>query len=45
MLEKGQGMIEYSLIIVLIAIMAIIVLATLGTQISMIFSQISSAFG
>jgi pilus assembly protein Flp/PilA len=41
--EKGQGMVEYALIIVLIAIVVIIVLTVLGTQISTVFSQISSA--
>ncbi len=41
--EKGQGMVEYALIIVLIAIVIIIVLTILGTQISAVFSQISSA--
>jgi pilus assembly protein Flp/PilA len=41
--EKGQGMVEYALIIVLIAIVVIIVLTILGTQISTVFSQISSA--
>ena len=41
--EKGQGMVEYALIIVLIAIVVIIILTVLGTQISTVFSQISSA--
>jgi pilus assembly protein Flp/PilA len=41
--EKGQGMVEYALIIVLIAIVVIIILTLLGTQISTVFSQISSA--
>jgi pilus assembly protein Flp/PilA len=41
--EKGQGMVEYALIIVLIAIVVIVVLSLLGTQISRVFSQISSA--
>lgn len=41
--EKGQGMVEYALIIVLIAIVVIVVLSLLGTQISTVFSQISSA--
>jgi pilus assembly protein Flp/PilA len=41
--EKGQGMVEYALIIVLIAIVVIVVLTVLGTQISTVFSQISSA--
>lgn len=41
--EKGQGMVEYALIIVLIAIVVIVVLTILGTQISQVFSRISSA--
>ncbi len=41
--ERGQGMVEYALIIVLIAIVVIVVLTVLGTQISKVFSQISSA--
>lgn len=41
--EKGQGMVEYALIIVLIAIVVIVILTILGTQISTVFSQISSA--
>ena len=41
--EKGQGMVEYALIIVLIAIVVIIILTVLGTQISTVFSQITSA--
>lgn len=43
--EKGQGMVEYALIIVLIAIVVIVVLTILGTQISVVFSEISSALG
>ena len=39
--EKGQGMVEYALIIVLIAIVVIVVLSLLGTQISTVFSQIA----
>jgi pilus assembly protein Flp/PilA len=41
--EKGQGMVEYALIIVLIAIVVIVILTILGTQISTVFSEISSA--
>jgi pilus assembly protein Flp/PilA len=40
--EKGQGMVEYALIIVLIAIVVIVVLTVLGTQVSRVFSMISS---
>lgn len=41
--EKGQGLVEYALIIVLIAIIIIVILAILGSRISTVFSQISSA--
>ena len=40
--EKGQGLVEYALILVLIAIVVIIILTVLGTQVSTVFSQISS---
>ncbi len=38
--EKGQGLIEYALIIVLVSIVVIAVLALLGPAISNIFQQI-----
>jgi pilus assembly protein Flp/PilA len=38
--EKGQGLIEYALIIVLVSIVVIAVLALLGPAISQIFQQI-----
>jgi pilus assembly protein Flp/PilA len=41
--EKGQGMVEYALIIVLIAIVVIVVLTLLGTQISDVFQRIADA--
>jgi pilus assembly protein Flp/PilA len=43
--EKGQGMVEYALIIVLIAIVVIAILTLLGTQISTVFSRIVSGLG
>jgi pilus assembly protein Flp/PilA len=43
--EKGQGMVEYALIIVLIAIVVIAILTLLGTQISTVFSEIVSGLG
>jgi pilus assembly protein Flp/PilA len=41
--QKGQGMVEYALILVLIAVVVILVLTTLGHQVSSTFSTISSA--
>ena len=40
--EKGQGLVEYALILVLIAIVVIAILSILGTQVSTVFSQITS---
>jgi pilus assembly protein Flp/PilA len=41
--EKGQGMIEYALIIVLVSIVVIAALAVLGPRISNVFNLISSS--
>jgi Flp pilus assembly pilin Flp len=43
--ERGQGMIEYAFILVLIAITLIIALQTLGHQTNDLFSNIQSAVG
>ena len=40
-LEKGQGLVEYALILVLVAIVVIAALTLLGPQISNIFNRIS----
>jgi len=40
--EKGQGLVEYALILVLIAIVVIVVLGLLGDKVTQIFSQITS---
>nr|WP_290667228.1 Flp family type IVb pilin [Ardenticatena sp.] len=40
--EEGQGLVEYALIIVLVAIVVIAALTLLGGQISAVFSRISS---
>jgi pilus assembly protein Flp/PilA len=42
-LQKGQGLVEYALILVLIAIVVIIILGVLGGQVNTIFSTIASA--
>ena len=40
---KGQGLAEYALILVLVAVVVVAVLATLGTAVSDIFSSILEA--
>lgn len=40
--EEGQGLVEYALIILLVAIAVITLLTTLGTDIGTTFSTISS---
>jgi pilus assembly protein Flp/PilA len=40
--EAGQGLVEYALILVLIAIVVIGILTVLGGQVSAVFSEISS---
>ena len=40
--EEGQGLVEYALILVLIAIVVIVILGILGTQISSVFQRIAS---
>jgi pilus assembly protein Flp/PilA len=42
-LQKGQGLVEYALILVLIAIVVIVILGILGGQVNTIFSTIASA--
>jgi pilus assembly protein Flp/PilA len=40
--EKGQGLVEYALILVLVAVVVIAILAILGPQIGNIFSQVTN---
>lgn len=40
--EEGQGLVEYALILVLIAIVVIGILTVLGNRVSTVFSQINS---
>jgi pilus assembly protein Flp/PilA len=40
---KGQGLVEYALIIVLISIVAITIMTSLGTSISSVFSLANSS--
>jgi pilus assembly protein Flp/PilA len=41
--KQGQGLVEYALILVLIAIVVIVILAVLGGAVNDIFSTIASA--
>ena len=43
--ERGQGMVEYALILVLIAVVVLLILTTLGKQVKNVFSNISSDIG
>jgi pilus assembly protein Flp/PilA len=43
--ESGQGLVEYALILVLVAIVVIAILALLGPQIGNVFSQINHGLG
>ena len=43
--EEGQGLVEYALIIVLVAIVVIIALTALGPIIGGVFSTIASNLG
>ena len=40
--ERGQGMVEYALILVLVAVVVIVALTALGTNISVIFSKVNT---
>jgi pilus assembly protein Flp/PilA len=43
--EEGQGLVEYALILVLVAIVVIAILAVLGPQIGNIFSRVTNGLG
>jgi pilus assembly protein Flp/PilA len=40
--EEGQGLVEYALILVLIAIVVIAVLTTLGSKVSGVFNNVNN---
>jgi len=42
--EQGQGMVEYALIIVLIAIVVVVLIAVMGTAVSHMYSEITASF-
>lgn len=41
--EDGQGLVEYGLILVLVAIVVVVILTLLGTQLSQVFSRVASS--
>ena len=41
--QRGQGLVEYALILVLIAIVVILILTFLGNQVNKTFSTVGSA--
>ena len=43
--QRGQGMVEYALILVLVSIVVIVILLTMGNQIANVFSNIVAALG
>ena len=43
--QKGQGMVEYALILVLVSIVVIVILLTMGQQIQNVFSNVVVALG
>lgn len=43
--EDGQGLVEYALILVFIAVVVIVILSVVGQQVNNVFSNISSGLG
>jgi pilus assembly protein Flp/PilA len=41
--KKGQGLVEYALILVLVAIVVIVVLTAMGGSVNTIFSKVDNA--
>ena len=41
--ERGQGMVEYALLIVLIALVVFVAIALMGTSLSTLYSYITSS--
>jgi len=41
--EKGQGLVEYALILVLVAVVVIAILAILGPAVGGVFSKVTDA--
>ena len=43
--QPGQGMVEYALILVLVAVVLVVILLTMGRQIGNVFSNVAAAIG
>ena len=43
--QEGQGMVEYGLILVLIAVVVVLILSTVGKRLNNAFSNVSNALG
>ncbi len=43
--EEGQGLVEYALILVLVALVVIAILAVIGPQIGNVFSKVTNQLG
>lgn len=43
--EDGQGLVEYALVLVLVAVVVIAILTLLGPQIANVFSRVTDALG
>lgn len=41
--EEGQGLVEYALILVLIAVVSILIMTTLGGQVRDVFTRVSES--
>jgi len=42
--EEGQGLVEYSLIVVLISVVSVVALGVLGVSVNSVFTAINAAF-
>ena len=42
--EEGQGLVEYALILILVAIAIIMLLTLLGDEVAQLFSRVTDAF-
>ncbi|MGE5263232.1 MAG: pilus assembly protein [Acidobacteriota bacterium] len=43
--EEGQGLVEYALILVLVALVVIAILALIGPQVANVFSKVTNQLG